>query len=279
MVLTPEEARRFYDRFGKKQDAQGFYEDPALDDLVRHASLAEAQAVFEFGCGSGRFAARLLAGHLPHSATYLGCDVSSTMVALATERLAPFADRARATLSDGTMHFPLAADSVDRVLCTYVLDLLSETQIAKFLQEAARVLTPGGKLCLVSLTHGTTFPSRVVSTLWGLLYRLRPTIVGGCRPLRLDQFLSPDCWETEYRNVVTPFAVPSEIHIDSPIHQSPAHPRHPAEATCLQQLQATGSPLIPFLRTGESPRHRICRNLNPAIVRLHPALLVTRSSR
>ncbi len=231
MVLTPQESRRFYDRFGEKQDAQGFYEDPALDDLIRHASLAKAQAVFEFGCGSGRFAARLLAGHLRDSATYLGCDVSSTMVALATERLAPFADRARATLSDGTLRFPLSADSVDRILCTYVLDLLSEAQIAEFLQEAERVLAPGGKLCLVSLTNGTTFPSRVVSALWGLLYRLRPTVVGGCRPLRLDQFISSDRWETEYRNVVTPFAVPSEVLIDSRIHPSAARPRHPAEST------------------------------------------------
>jgi hypothetical protein len=38
MVLTRSQAQRFYDRFGKKQDAQAFYEDAALDDLIAHAA-------------------------------------------------------------------------------------------------------------------------------------------------------------------------------------------------------------------------------------------------
>ena len=33
-MLSPEQARRFYDRFGIKQDTQSFYENPALDKLV-----------------------------------------------------------------------------------------------------------------------------------------------------------------------------------------------------------------------------------------------------
>ncbi|MEJ2728573.1 MAG: hypothetical protein P8185_08685 [Deltaproteobacteria bacterium] len=47
MVLTRSQARIFYDRFGKKQDTQAFYEDAALDDLIAHA-----ERVFEFGCSS-----------------------------------------------------------------------------------------------------------------------------------------------------------------------------------------------------------------------------------
>lgn len=65
MVLTRSQARRFYDHFGAKQDSQAFYEDAALDDLMRHADCAQAQSVFEFGCGTGRFAAQLLTKHLP----------------------------------------------------------------------------------------------------------------------------------------------------------------------------------------------------------------------
>jgi len=39
MELTSSEARAYYDKFGKKQDTQGFYEDPALDDLIAHAGF------------------------------------------------------------------------------------------------------------------------------------------------------------------------------------------------------------------------------------------------
>jgi ubiquinone/menaquinone biosynthesis C-methylase UbiE len=60
MVLKPSEAKAFYDRFGKKQDDQSFYEDLATDDLIAHARLGEAEKVLEFGCGTGRFAYRIL---------------------------------------------------------------------------------------------------------------------------------------------------------------------------------------------------------------------------
>jgi ubiquinone/menaquinone biosynthesis C-methylase UbiE len=224
MVLKPSEAQAFYDRFGKKQDAQRFYEDPATDELIAHARLGEAEKVFEFGCGTGRFATRILAGHLPASATYLGCDLSSTMVGLATERLAIYGGRAQVFQSDGTVHFPLPDHSVDRVISTYVLDLLSETDIGKFLLEAYRVLVVGGRLCLVSLANGTTFLSRVVSSVWTSIFRLRSSLVGGCRPLRLEQYLNPGSWTLEYRNVVIALSVPSEVFVlrarDCAQHQS-----------------------------------------------------------
>ncbi len=60
-----EQVRAFYDRFGAKQDSQAFYEDAATADLILNAELGAARAVFEFGCGTGRFAEKLLAEHLP----------------------------------------------------------------------------------------------------------------------------------------------------------------------------------------------------------------------
>ena len=115
-VLSSSEAQAYYDRFGKKQDSQGFYEDPALEVLIAHAGFEEAQRVFELGCGTGKLAARLLAQHLPASATYFGCDISPTMIELATGRLAAYADRARVVRSNGTLQFQIADHSVDRVV-------------------------------------------------------------------------------------------------------------------------------------------------------------------
>ena len=220
VTLKPARIQAYYDRFGKLQDTQGFYEDPALDDLVAHARLAEAENIFEFGCGTGRLAARLLAEHLPASATYLGCDLSRTMVGLAKERLADYAGRAQVIQADGAIRFPLSDHSVDRVISTYVLDLLPETRIGEFLHESHRVLKDEGRLCLVSLTNGTTLLSKLVSSGWAGLFRWRASWVGGCRPISLEQQVDPDLWEAEYRNVVIAFGVPSEVLIARP--QSPA---------------------------------------------------------
>lgn len=211
LVLKPSEAKSFYDRFGKKQDTQSFYENPALDDLIAHASFSEAKKVFEFGCGTGRFAASLLSEHLPAEATYVGCDLSRTMVDLATERLAIYLERARVVQSDGTVLFPVSDYSVDRVISTYVLDLISEADIEKFFLEAYRALNVGGKVCLVGLTKGVTFLSHIVVAIWTLVFHLRASLVGGCRPISLEQYANQKLWELEYRNVVTAFGVPSEV--------------------------------------------------------------------
>lgn len=82
------------------------------------------------------------------------------------------------------------------------------------MHEAHRVLKVGGKLCLVSLTRGTTFLSQLVSSLWTSLFRLRPSLLGGCRPISLDEYgLNPNHWQLEYRKVIISFGVPSEASI------------------------------------------------------------------
>jgi len=237
MVLTRTQARTFYDRFGRKQDSQAFYEDAAVDDLVAHAEFDQAENVFELGCGTGRLAFRLLKKHLSPSASYLGIDLSQTMIEIAKDRISAFKERAKVAQSDGSMRFPIRDRSVDRVVSTYVFDLLSETDIRYAISEAARVLAPSGRLCLVGLTHGVTFASRIVCALWKALFRLHAPLVGGCRPIRLDPFFDQERWAVDYRNVVTRFGVPSEVLIASPKGKIKASdPQAPCNRTgrCMQ---------------------------------------------
>jgi ubiquinone/menaquinone biosynthesis C-methylase UbiE len=212
-VLGTAAVQAYYDQFGKKQDSQGFYEDPALNDLVAHASFESSRCVFEFGCGTGKFAARLLAEHLPPSANYFGCDVSRVMMGLAKQRLEAYGERAQVVLSDGAVRFPLPSHSIDRVVCSYVLDLLAEADIERFFSESHRLLMAGGKVCTASLTRGVGTLSRVVSSLWMSIFRLNPALVGGCRPIHVDAFVNPQEWHVVHRRVVAPFGVPSEILI------------------------------------------------------------------
>jgi ubiquinone/menaquinone biosynthesis C-methylase UbiE len=209
-TLSHEEARRFYDRFGSKQDLQRFYEDPALAVLLRHAAFEQATAVLELGCGTGRLAAQLLRDRLPAHATYVGLDVSATMITLARERLQPWSPRARVLASGGSPRLPLADASVDRLLSVYVLDLLAETDSRAVLAEARRVLVPTGRLCLASLTFGRTPLSRLVAGLWTRLFALRPQLVGGCRPIALAPLLGAG-WRLEHDSTVCTFGLCTEV--------------------------------------------------------------------
>ena len=215
-MLNHQQAKSYYDRFGAKQDSQAFYEDRAKDRLVAQADFEHAQAVYEFGCGTGRFADDLLSQHLPSTAMYHGADVSSTMVQLSRERLARFGDRVQIDQSSGTPKLDLADHSIDRFVSNYVLDLLSKEEAHQVLSEVRRVLTPDGRVCLCSLTHGTNFLSRFVTWVWSKLYSLRPTIVGGCRPIELRDYLDEREWAVQHQSVVIGFGVPSEVIVAIP---------------------------------------------------------------
>ena len=209
--FTPDDARRFYDRFGSKQDTQGFYENPALDDLVNHADFEHARSVLEFGCGTGSFARRLLEMVLPADAHYLGLDISGTMIGLATKRLESWQDRADVRQTDGNPGLPIPDASFDRFLATYVFDLLDPAYSRQLIAEAHRVLIPRGLLCTVNLTHGTGVFSRFVSRLWaGICFRY-PKLVGGCRPIHLTELLEPEGWRILHHRSQVSFGICSEI--------------------------------------------------------------------
>jgi ubiquinone/menaquinone biosynthesis C-methylase UbiE len=210
-MLTHEQATCFYNRLGAKQDWQAFFETPATRDLVAHAAFESAQAVFEFGCGTGAFAERVLSHHLPQEATYLAVDSSETMVRLAQSRLARFGERVTVRQTDGSLQFGEGPGSCDRFVSNYVLDLLSPTDIAHLLEEARRLLVADGRLGLVSLTAGSTPTSRLVSWIWTHLYALDPRLVGGCRLLDLRSSLPPTGFHLDYVQVVTRFGVPSQV--------------------------------------------------------------------
>ena len=216
-LLSHDQAARFYDALGAGLDTQAFYEAAALHDLVAHLELETCRSVVEFGFGTGRLAAELLSAHLPSNATYLGLDVSATMVRLAKSRLRPFGGRAEVRQSDGTAHVDVADGTFDRFISTYVFDLLSDDEIKAVLSEAHRVLRSDGLLGVVSLTNGPSPITRVVSTMWRGLHRISPWLVGGCRPLTLRTLVSNAQWRIVYANIVVRFGVPSELVVARPL--------------------------------------------------------------
>ncbi len=212
-MLSHEQAREFYDRFGSKQDRQRFYEDPAFDQMILHADFENARSVFELGCGTGRLARRLLENRLRQSASYLGVDVSSAMVGLARERLEGFGSRVRVRQTAGTLHLEEADESFDRFISTYVLDLLSVEDIEIALSEAHRVLVSGGLLGLASLTHSQGVGSRLIERVWMAAHSLRPAWVGGCRPIRIEEYLREVEWKIVHVGQVCRYGLCSQVAV------------------------------------------------------------------
>jgi cyclopropane fatty-acyl-phospholipid synthase-like methyltransferase len=157
---------------GRWQNTQRFYEDAATACLARAGEFARAGAVFEPGCGTGRFAAGLFTDYLSVDARYVGVDVSPVMVQLARQRLAQWGTRAEVQLLEPpSVMLPGADASFDRFVATYVFDLVADRDARTLIDEAHRLLAPGGLLALVSLTHRTTAPSRLIAGGWDAIAR------------------------------------------------------------------------------------------------------------
>ncbi len=214
MALTLNQARSVYDRIGRVQDWQAFYEDATINRLVAKAALAGDQAIFEFGCGTGRLAANLLAA-LPSSVNYLGVDISPVMINLATRRLAAWAERAKVVLVDGSLPLPADDGFADRVLSTFVFDLLDEAYARAVLDDLRRILKPNGRLCLASLAQGERLLERAVSQTWTGLWNVAPQVLGGCRPISLSALLEHG-WRVEHHSRVHRLGLVMDVVIAAP---------------------------------------------------------------
>ncbi len=210
-MLEKDKVKAFYDGFGRKQDSQAFYEDPVVEEMVRHADFGTAESVVEFGCGTGRFAERLLTDHLWPGARYWGCDISETMVSLARERVLPFGFRAEVVRTDGGTSLPLPDGGADRFVSNFVLDILPDREIDQVVEEARRVLKQGGLIGLVSLTQAIGPLSSLVMGVWNALYSFRPSLVGGCRPIDLGSRFGGPGWEILHQRKMASFGIPSEV--------------------------------------------------------------------
>lgn len=107
-------------------------------DLLCHLGLQSHHRVVDVGCGSGRLA-RALAADCRH---YHGLDVVPELLEYAREQSPP---HYRYTLVDGLV-LPLEDESADLVTFFSVFTHLLHEESFVYLEEAARVLSPGGRV-------------------------------------------------------------------------------------------------------------------------------------
>lgn len=210
-VLSVEAARAHYDALGEGQDREMRYAEAAFSRLIGALDLSGVRRVVELGPGTGMLAARLLRDQLSPETQWQGFDISPKMRQLAGERLAGFGGQVRLDDCTGDGRLPVPDRSADLVIATYVLDLLSPDAIARFLADAARVLRPGGQLAVAGLAPGTFSHAGLTMTIWTMVQRVAPRLVGGCRPIQLERRLDRQDWQISHRSRVTAGGIPSSV--------------------------------------------------------------------
>jgi SAM-dependent methyltransferase len=110
-------------------------------DIIAEAAVRPTDTVFEIGCGTGRVGAKLA----PACAHWIGADVSAKMLSHARAALKELPNVSFVELRGADL-FGIADSSVDVVYCTGVFMHLDEWDRFRYVQDAYRVLRPGGRV-------------------------------------------------------------------------------------------------------------------------------------
>jgi len=109
--------------------------------ILKSVGIDSTDVVLEIGCGIGRVG-KHLAGRCRR---WIGADVSPNMLKYAAERLRDFSNVEFVELSGNDLR-PIGDTSIDVVYCTVVFMHLESWDRYGYVEEAFRVLRPGGKL-------------------------------------------------------------------------------------------------------------------------------------
>ncbi len=114
-----------------------------LENLTKVSGVSLNDDVLEIGCGAGRIGT----GLAPRCRSWVGADISSRMLARAVDRLGTVPNARLVQLSSVSL-IQFKDKSFDVVYCTSVFGHLDEMDRWRYVEEAFRVLRPGGRILL-----------------------------------------------------------------------------------------------------------------------------------
>ena len=149
---------------GAKMGVAGYTDEDELERTARHTvdileqkvGIKPTDTVLEIGCGIGRVGKVLS----PRCEKWIGVDISKQMLSHAAQRLRALPNIELKELSgDGLKE--ISENSIDVVYCTVVFMHLFEWDRFRYVEEAARVLKPGGRCFFdnvdITSSHGKDF--------------------------------------------------------------------------------------------------------------------------
>ena len=180
-------------------------ETKAQDRAIEIAHIQDEIVILDVAVGTGRLFNRIVKRN-PNGRN-VGIDISKGMLAKAKSLLSK-QPNSNYSLDIGSA-FDIKMDdlSVDILFNNYMFDLIPFDQMDTVINEFSRVLKPGGKLVLVNMTKAEQFGAG----LYERIYRISPTLMGGCRGVQLSNLLAEHGFIIENREYIQQMLFPSEV--------------------------------------------------------------------
>lgn len=206
---TKEEARHFYDRISRFYDyLTAIFERKHARRALECLSLREGETVLEIGFGTGHELLRI-AEQVGSMGKAYGIDISPGMLEVTKRRLekAGLLDRVELHCRDAT-RLPYAENTFDAIFMAFTLELFDTPEIPWVLAETKRVLKPGGRLGVASMSKENG--DSLILRLYEWAHKNWPKYID-CRPIYPEQCLLEAGYQVKRSEKVKLMGLPVEL--------------------------------------------------------------------
>jgi ubiquinone/menaquinone biosynthesis C-methylase UbiE len=204
--LSKEDVRRIYAGISNIYDFWSFLtESKAVNRAIKIANIKNGETILEVAVGTGYLFERIVS--INRSGSNDGIDLSQQMLEKAKTRLASKDFHNYSLKVADAYSLPYPDENFDLIMNSYMFDLLPEEDFPPVLNEFKRVLKPGGRMVITSMTHGRKWYNRF----WDWLLNKAPTILEGCRPISLEDDIDHAGFIDIHTEYVSQFTFPSLI--------------------------------------------------------------------
>jgi ubiquinone/menaquinone biosynthesis C-methylase UbiE len=180
VTKSKDDIRRIYSKLSRYYDFWGsLTEQKATDRAFQLADIRDGESILEVAVGTGRVFERIIS--MNANGRNEGIDLSPEMLARAEARLKMRFSNYSLQVADA-YSLPFPDETFDLIISNYMFDLLPEKDFSHVLREFRRVLKPGGRVVITSMTMGVKYYNRI----WDRLAR-NTDILAGCRPISLEE--------------------------------------------------------------------------------------------
>lgn len=176
-----EQARESYNRISRWYDMIGGQSEKRYrNEGLRLLDVKPGEKVLEIGYGTGHVIVEL-ARRVGEDGRVFGIDISDGMLGVATGRVsrAGLGERVELIRGDAT-ELPYDDDALDALFMSFTLELFDSPEIPVVLEQCQRVLRPGGRICVVSMSACGAEGTMVKLYKWA--HRKIPSLID-CRPI------------------------------------------------------------------------------------------------
>jgi ubiquinone/menaquinone biosynthesis C-methylase UbiE len=215
----PTEKVRILEAFIKKDDIPKVYrsiapiydlwgmltETKARKRFLELANIHDGEKVLEVAVGTGSTFVEIMKRN-PNGQNH-GIDLTDEMLRRAKKKAAKLGHKNYSLELGDAYHLTYPDGMFDLVINNYMFDILPESDFPIVLNEFKRVLRPGGRLVMANMTKALHWYESISEQ----VYRIRPSLLGGCRGIYLLPYLESAGFVETQREYMSQMTFPTEV--------------------------------------------------------------------